>query len=547
MTGGRLSRAFGLFAECTSYPGKHLRFARPALRRTLALHAMVVFTWSFGQPYLQKLMVDAITTGKLLLLSAEVLGAVVLYAGMHSLSFAVAKRSARLRGLVKVVLTDRAVRALNGYSPGSRRGALDRITSRLTDEPAQLAMLVQFQLEMVGILLSSVFSIILCLIVSRYALIPFLMIAPVIVPISMIKAGKTRAAAHRAQQQTTRYVGVVSSLTLAVELIAPFRLVSAARRLIHREVATQQSAAYQLTSVQADSGRRTRIAMMIVELVIFLAAGIFVVRTSASLGSFFALIAGYAHLADAMKSLAERAPNVIASSAQIRRFERFINRAPSAWSDAATGMNASSGIDVDNVVLALGPSRQSTPIHFSQGQGEAVAIIGPNGAGKTTLARVIAGICEPLAGSAIVARPISVAFSPPIFPSMRVTELLRLEKRTDREIERLLCMAEILRLGGRFDDIPMGWSDGEKRRLSVLLALSKPARTYIFDEPCSGLDEASKATVMDLIRRETRGANLVVVLHEIAMAGTFDSVIDLSGPPPSFLTDDLPLRKQTAF
>lgn len=547
MMSRRLRRAVDLFAECTSYPGKHLRFARPALRRTLALHALVVFTWSFGQPYLQKLMVDAITAGKLLLLSAEVVGAVVLYAGMHSLSFTVAKRSARLRGLVKVVLTDRAVRALKGYFPGSRRGKPDRITSRLTDEPGQLAMLVQFQLEMVGILLSAVFSVVLCLIVSRYALIPFLLIAPLIVPISMLKAGKTRAAAHRSQQQTTRYVGVVSALTQAVELIAPFHLISAARRLMHREVATQQSAAYHLTSVQADSGRRTRIAMMVVELVIFLAAGIFVVRTSASLGSFFALIAGYAHLADAMKSLAERAPNVIASSAQIRRFARFINRPPSAWYEDSTGINTSSGIHVENVVLALGPSRQSTSVHFSQAQGEAVAIIGPNGAGKTTLARVLAGLSEPLVGSATVARPISVAFSPPIFPSMRVTELLRLDKRSRADTERLLCLAQMLRLGDRFDEIPMGWSDGEKRRLSVLLALSKQASTYIFDEPCSGLDEASKANVMDLIRRETRGSNLVVVLHEMAMVGTFDSVIDLSEPPHLVLREDTFIRKQGAF
>lgn len=525
-------KALTLFLECAEYPLKQLRYRRRALWNLLGLHGAVVFTWSFVQPYLQKQMVDAIVARNIYLLVAEVAIAIILYSTMHSLSFLVAKRATRIKGFVKIVLADKVAKALYGHIPTRRAGISERLTSRIVNEPTQLSQLVQFDLEMAGVILSSIFSIALCFIISRYALIPFFVIAPLVIPVSMLRAGKTGAASHRSQQQSARYMGVVSTTLKAIDILSPFQFLPSIRRLLHQEGALQQKAVLRLITVQADSGRRTRIAMMVVELSIFLAAGLFIVRTSASLGSFFALISAYANLADALKSLSEKVPKVIASSAQIHRFERFANRTTSRWFVTTNKKNQIRGVRCDGCVLSFGTDRKSAPIDFIMHQGQSLSVVGPNGVGKTTLLRMISGADTPFSGNVRVASPVSVAPSPPVFPPISVIELLRLRERPVEDVQRICSLAQRLRIGDRLQEIPIHWSDGERRRLAVLLALSKEAMTYVIDEPCSGLDEASKADVLQTIREATRGANLVVALHEIQLAESFDLMLNLpSGAP----------------
>ena len=52
-----------------------------------------------------------------------------------------------------------------------------------------------------------------------------------------------------------------------------------------------------------------------------------------------------------------------------------------------------------------------------------------------------------------------------------------------------------------------------KRRLSVLRALLSPAEIILMDEPFTGLDPATKQTVIDLINELCSGKLLITSTH----------------------------------
>ena len=65
--------------------------------------------------------------------------------------------------------------------------------------------------------------------------------------------------------------------------------------------------------------------------------------------------------------------------------------------------------------------------------------------------------------------------------------------------------------------------------MGVLLALSKKAAIYVFDEPLSGLESAAKSRIMKVIIDRTKAAILVVTLHEPELVTLFTHHLDMSG------------------
>jgi ATP-binding cassette subfamily F protein 3 len=149
--------------------------------------------------------------------------------------------------------------------------------------------------------------------------------------------------------------------------------------------------------------------------------------------------------------------------------------------------------------------------------GERIGLLGVNGAGKTTLIKTIAGVLEPLGGSAVVNKGLAIGY----FAQHQV-EMLRDDQSPLWHLARLASQTreqELRDYLGSFNfpgdmaSAPIEhFSGGEKARLALALIVWQRPNLLLLDEPTNHLDlETREALTVALAQFE---GTLVLVSHD---------------------------------
>lgn len=195
-------------------------------------------------------------------------------------------------------------------------------------------------------------------------------------------------------------------------------------------------------------------------------------------------------------------------------------------------------------------------VHGVARTGETLAILGPSGAGKTTLLKVLtldafgghATGTVTLNGETITAQAFKnkcalvaqedhhwafLTCRESLEYAAALTMAVSAEERA-REVDRMmkkmgLEVCASTRVGNAF---MQGLSGGQKRRLSIGIALLKKPEVVYLDEPTSGLDAASASAIMTFITDITRKERLLSIftIHQPSSViyKQFDSLLLLS-------------------
>ena len=181
-------------------------------------------------------------------------------------------------------------------------------------------------------------------------------------------------------------------------------------------------------------------------------------------------------------------------------------------------------------------------VDFEVGRGESLAIIGRSGSGKSVLLRQLVGL-EPSDGGRIafdgqditplaerdlapIRRRVSMLFqSGALFDSMCVFDNVAYPLRERGEIsvdevsERVQRTLALVRLEGADDKLPAELSGGMRKRAALARSLVTEPEAVLFDEPTTGLDPMTAATIGALMVqvREALGVTSVVVSHDLAL------------------------------
>jgi putative ABC transport system ATP-binding protein len=215
---------------------------------------------------------------------------------------------------------------------------------------------------------------------------------------------------------------------------------------------------------------------------------------------------------------------------------------------------AEAAIELQDVDLSLG--RGAARVHILKritlaiGRGEAIGLVGPSGSGKSTLLMTIAGLERPDSGTIKIdgqrldgldedalahfrGARIGIVFqSFHLIATMTALENvaipLELAGAADpfgRAAQELAAVG----LGDRKSHYPGQLSGGEQQRVALARALAPHPAILVADEPTGNLDETTGAAIVDLmfkLRRE-RGATLVLVTHDPALAARCDRMVRL--------------------
>lgn len=182
-------------------------------------------------------------------------------------------------------------------------------------------------------------------------------------------------------------------------------------------------------------------------------------------------------------------------------------------------------------------------LDFEITRGETFVIMGRSGSGKSVTLRLLNGLEKPDAGSVVfdgteisalaevdlfpIRRRMAMLFqSGALFDSMTVLENIGFPMREHTSIsgieiaQRVATKLALVGLEGIESKLPAALSGGMKKRVALARSLALDPEVVLFDEPTTGLDPMTSATIGKLVRSNQRqlGATFVVVTHDVPLA-----------------------------
>ncbi|MEY4512239.1 MAG: hypothetical protein RLZZ450_4361 [Pseudomonadota bacterium] len=189
-------------------------------------------------------------------------------------------------------------------------------------------------------------------------------------------------------------------------------------------------------------------------------------------------------------------------------------------------------LEAHNLHKSYGARKVVDDVSLRLAHGEGLALLGPNGSGKTTLLSLIAGVARADSGVVLACgkstqvkqtrRAIGfVPQHPAVYDGLsgseNVTLFGKLNGLSGDElhdgVRSALLAAELWKLR---DQRASTYSGGMRRRLSLACALVHSPLLLLLDEPFEGVDDASRAHLLEVLTTsKQQGVALVLSTHRI--------------------------------
>ncbi len=183
-------------------------------------------------------------------------------------------------------------------------------------------------------------------------------------------------------------------------------------------------------------------------------------------------------------------------------------------------------------------------LNFKLHRSNRIGLMGPNGSGKSTLVHLIMGLLKPSAGRIEIFKKPAVTekdfrkvrgkigllfqdvddqlFSPTVLEDVAFGPL-NLGKSQDEAMDIARNTLKFLGLEGFEDRITYKLSGGEKKLVSLATILAMEPEVLLLDEPISGLDDKTKATLKNVLL--DLDLSYILISHEIDfMADITDAI-----------------------
>ena len=185
-------------------------------------------------------------------------------------------------------------------------------------------------------------------------------------------------------------------------------------------------------------------------------------------------------------------------------------------------------------------------ISMTMYKGQIFSLLGHNGAGKTSLISVLTGLYPATSGRASIfghdiatdmdkiRKRLGVCPQHDIlFPKLTIREHLRLfatfkgmKGNLEEEIDKII---KDLDLWEKRDDFAKNLSGGQKRRLSIGIALIGKSDIILLDEPSSGMDTSARRSLWEMLKNYKNDRIIILTTHFMDEADFLGDRIGIMG------------------
>jgi ABC-2 type transport system ATP-binding protein len=201
------------------------------------------------------------------------------------------------------------------------------------------------------------------------------------------------------------------------------------------------------------------------------------------------------------------------------------------------GMSSAYAVELRGVTKRYNEILAVNNLSLTIPTGEIFALLGPNGSGKSTTLKMLLGLLQPTAGQVTVLGidvqkdPVAVKRqvgyvpeSPTVYEFLTGIEYLDFigdiyNVSTVEKQQRINEYLKALELKGREGDMINSYSDGMKKKISLISAFLHKPKLLILDEPLNALDPRSARIVKDfLYELKTQGVTTILSTHVLEIA-----------------------------
>lgn len=197
-------------------------------------------------------------------------------------------------------------------------------------------------------------------------------------------------------------------------------------------------------------------------------------------------------------------------------------------------VNLKPGIRIADMSKTFGKTTVVNQLCLNMYEDQITVLLGHNGAGKTTTMNMLTGMFSPSSGTAylnghdITADTVEARKSLGLCPQhnvliddLTVKEHIiffcRLKGVSNNgEIEsEIKKYCDLLDFNDKIDALSKTLSGGQKRKLSIGVALCGNSKIVMLDEPTSGLDAGARRALWNLLIQEKKGRTLLLTTHHM--------------------------------
>ncbi len=375
-------------------------------------------------------------------------------------------------------------------------------------------------------------------------------VVPVLVVVTLHYRHRVRAAARQQRVQD----GEIASA--AAETLSAIRLVQASGTETHEQERVRDHSEQRRQHGVVLAGLEARFSGVVdvvgaVAAAIVIVVGTVRVAQGALTPGAIVVMAAYARrLYRPLKDMAKHSTRIGRAMSRAERIadvlaaDEILTDRPNAF----TGGRAAGRIELQDVHFSYEPGRTAlNGVDLAIPAGSRVAVVGASGAGKSTIGALITRFYDPAGGRILlddhdlrdcslrwVRDQIGVLLQDTVLLSGTIRD--NIAYGTDAGLDEVVSVARsadadrfIAGLADGYDTVlgaqGVGLSGGQRQRIGIARVLLKNPPVLVLDEPTTGLDAASEATVMDSLEALMRGRTTVLITHSMALATKADRVV----------------------
>ena len=209
-------------------------------------------------------------------------------------------------------------------------------------------------------------------------------------------------------------------------------------------------------------------------------------------------------------------------------------------------LNEADILKIRNIHKVFGDGKKAlNGVSLNLYKNEIFALLGHNGAGKSTLINILSGLYQSTKGQVLYNNQDmlknldtfrkKIGICPQhdvLFTDITVKEHLELfanfkgvqAKIIEKEIDTILTDLEIK---NKSDELSQNLSGGQKRKLSIAIALIGGSEIVFLDEPTAGMDITSRRKLWDILKKFTNNRIIILTTHYMEEANVLGKRIGI--------------------